>query len=303
MRRAAKKGLMSSSTPSSSRQQARLLIAAAAILWSTSGFFVKAPLFTGWPGPLLACWRAFFASLVLLPLVRRPRWTWRLIPMVVAFVAMNWFYLSAMVNTEAGNAIWLQYTAPVWVFLVSVLVWREPADRLDWLLLFSAAAGVGLIVVCEFRGNSLAGVVYGLLSGFSFASIALSLRWLRDEESAFLVALNHLVTALVLSPYVIVNPQYWPSGWQWAFVAGLGILQMGLPYLLFAKGLRSVPSHEASGITLLEPILVPVWVFLAWRHADNYTPPHWWTIAGGALILAGLIARYSTRRAVTDESP
>ncbi len=301
MRRTAKKRPMSSNLITPSRHQARLLIAAAAVLWSTSGFFVKAPLFVGWPGPLLACWRAFFASLVLLPLVRRARWTWRLIPMILSFVAMNWFYLSAMVNTEAGNAIWLQYTAPVWVFLVSVLVWREPVHRLDWLLLFSAAAGVGLIVVCESRGDSLLGVIYGLLSGLCFAGIVLSLRWLRDEESAFLVALNHLVTALVLSPYIMANPQYWPSGWQWAFVAGLGMLQMGLPYLLFARGLQSVPSHEASGIALLEPVLVPVWVFLAWRHADNYTPPHWWTIVGGALILAGLIARYSARNTVVEE--
>lgn len=279
-----------------SKHTGRILIAVAALLWSTSGFFVKAPLFAGWPGPLLAFWRAAFASLVLLPLVRRPRFSLRLIPMVASFAAMNWFYLSAMVKTEAGNAIWLQYTAPVWVFLVSAFVWRESVHRLDWLLLVFATAGVGLIVVCEFGGESLVGVVYGLLSGVMFAGIALSLRWLRDEESAWLVALNHLATAALLSPYVVYYPAYWPNSQQWAFIAALGVLQMGLPYLLFARGLRSVPSHEASGIALIEPLLVPVWVYLAWRHADNYTPPRWWTIAGGALILVGLLIRYTAHR-------
>jgi drug/metabolite transporter (DMT)-like permease len=273
-----------------------LLVATAALMWSTSGFFVKAPLFAGWPGPLLAFWRAAFASLVLVPMVRQPRWSWRLLPMLLAFTTMNWFYLSALVNTEAGNAIWLQYTSPGWVFLVSALVLREPVRPLDWLLLACAGLGVGLIVVCEFRGESLVGVTYGLLSGVTFAGIALSLRWLRDFDAAWLVALNHLVTALVLSPYAVASyPALWPSGWQWPLIAGLGILQMGLPYLLFARGLKSVPSHEAAGITLLEPLFVPVWVFVAWRNAANYTPPRWWTLVGGGLILLGLLLRFAHR--------
>lgn len=278
-----------------SRRRGRLLVAAAALMWSTSGFFVKAPLFAGWPGPLLAFWRAVFASLVLLPMVRRPRWSLRLVPMVASFAAMNWFYLSAMVGTEAANAIWLQYTAPAWVFLVSAFVFREPVEKSDWLLLLCSGAGVALIVTFEFQGESLRGVIYGLTSGFFFAGIALSLRWLRDLESAWLVALNHLATAVLFSPYVVRCPDCWPSGRQWPFLAGLGVFQLGLPYLLFARGLKSVPSHEASGIALIEPLLVPVWVFAAWRNSENYTPPRWWTLAGGGLILVGLLIRYARR--------
>ena len=62
------------------REPARLLIVAAAVLWSTSGFFVKSPQLAGWPGPALAFWRAGFACVVLWPLVRRPQWSWKLIP-------------------------------------------------------------------------------------------------------------------------------------------------------------------------------------------------------------------------------
>ena len=283
------------SPPGTSRTRGRLLVATAALMWSTSGFFVKAPLFAGWPGPVLAFWRAVFASLVLLPMVRQPRWSLRLVPMVASFAAMNWFYLSAMVGTEAANAIWLQYTAPVWVFLVSAFVFREPVEKSDWSLLFFSGAGVALIVAFEFQGESLRGVIYGLTSGLFFAGIALSLRWLRDLESAWLVALNHLATAVLFSPYLIRYPSCWPTGGQWIFLAALGVFQLGLPYLLFARGLKSVPSHEASGIALIEPLLVPVWVFLAWRNADNYTPPRWWTVVGATLILAGLLIRYARR--------
>jgi drug/metabolite transporter (DMT)-like permease len=67
---------------------------------------------------------------------------------------------------------------------------------------------------------------------------------------------------------------------------------MGLPYVLFMRGLRTVPSHEAAGIVLVEPVLVPFWVYLAWHGYPSYQPTAWWTLAGGALILAGLVLRY-----------
>ena len=70
--------------------KARLLVLAAATLWSTSGFFVKAPYLAGWPGPVLAFWRAAFACVVLWPLVRRPQWSWKLLPTTATFVAMNY---------------------------------------------------------------------------------------------------------------------------------------------------------------------------------------------------------------------
>ena len=57
-------------------------------------------------------------------------------------------------------------------------------------------------------------------------------------------------------------------------------------------GMHVVFGHEASGIVLLEPILVPVWVFLAWRNTSDYVAPQWWTLVGGGLILTGLLLRY-----------
>ena len=107
--------------------QARLLALVAALMWSTSGFFAKAPYFAGWSGPALAFWRAVFACLILWPLVRRPRWSWRLVPMTLFFAGMNYTYLTAMVTGSAANAIWLQCTAPVWVLLVGVFVFHEHA--------------------------------------------------------------------------------------------------------------------------------------------------------------------------------
>jgi drug/metabolite transporter (DMT)-like permease len=277
---------MNEAKSSAALTKARLLVLAAAALWSTSGFFVKAPHLEGWPGPVLAFWRAAFACVVLWPLVRQPQWSWKLVPAAASFAAMNYTYLTAMATGSAANAIWLQCTAPVWVLLVGVLIFKERAVGLDWLLVAFAAGGVAIILYFELRGQSLAAVLWGLASGVFYAGVVLSLRQLRHMESAWIVALNHLVTAIVLAPYVM-GSAYFPSGWQWPLLGGLGIVQMGLPYVLFARGLRSIAGHEATGIGLLEPLLVPVWVFLAW--GDK---PAWWTLAGGGLIFVGLAIRY-----------
>lgn len=266
--------------------EARLLVLAAALMWSTSGFFVKAPYFQGWPGPVLAFWRALFACLVLWPLVRSPRWTWKLVPMTAMFAAMNYTYLTAMVKGSAANAIWLQCTAPVWVLLVGVLVFGERAVWRDWLMVAFAMMGVAIIVYYESRGAALEAVAWGVVSGIFYAGVVLALRHLRDYDPVWLAALNHLVTLIVLAPLAI-GGEYVPGGMQWLLLAGLGIFQMGVPYVLFAHGLKRIAGHEATSIGLIEPLLVPLWVYLAW--GDK---PAWWTFVGGGLILVGLVIRF-----------
>lgn len=267
-----------------------MLICIAAMMWGTGGFFAKAEAFNLWPeevrGTLLAFWRALFAAAVLVPFVRRPRWTPGLVPMVLLFLAMNVTLLNAMTLTTVGNALWLQYTAPVWVFLIGVIWFGETVRPSDWMMLLLGMLGVGTILFFELRGEGIAGVVLGLLSGVCFAGVILSIRRLRALDAAWLITLNHLVTAVALSPFVVMQGE-WPNAEQLSYLVGFGVIQMGIPYLLFARGLRSVTGHEASGIALLEPLLAPLWVWLAWHEQLD-----WWTVVGGGLILAGLLLRY-----------
>jgi drug/metabolite transporter (DMT)-like permease len=281
-----------------SLRQARLLVLVAAVLWSTSGFFVKSPYLNNWSGPQLAFWRAIFACLILWPLVRRPAWTWKLVPMTLFFAGMNYTYLTAMVLGTAANANWLQCTAPVWVLLVGVLVFGEHSQWRDWVMVTFAMLGVGVIVYFESRGVALDAVLWGLASSFFYAGVVLSLRQLRGFDPVWLAALNHSVTALLLLPFAVVESRL-PSGMQWLFLAGLGVLQMAVPYVFFAHGLKRIAGHEATGIGLVEPLLLPTWAYLAWGDwpADG-------TLVGGAFILAGLAIRYLTpfrRRAVPPD--
>jgi len=274
--------------------QGRLLLVAAAVLWSTTGVVLKSPPLEAIAllvrGPALACYRAGFAVLFLLPFVKWKRIRWRpaLVPMTVAFAAMNVLYISALTRTTAAAAIFLQYTSSVWAFLLGVVLLKEPVDRRNLLALAFAVCGIGWIVAGEWGSRHLTGNLLALGSGFSYACVILTLRLLRNEDSAGLIALNHVVGFVILLPWVAatVEPTTLDAV-QWTLIAVMGIAALAVPYVLFARGIREVPTQEAGLLCLLEPILNPVWVWLFWREAN--TPAVW---IGGGLILAGLAARY-----------
>ena len=271
--------------------QARGLLLLAVLMWSSGGLFAKSPVFLAWPedsrGVLLAFWRALFASLGLFPFLRRPSWSWNLVPMTLCFLAMNIAYLTAMTLTTSANATWLQNTSPTWVCLISWLVLREQPRRADLVLLTFGILGVAFILTFEIRGASFTGVLIGLAGGLFYAGVVLFLRQLRGHSAVWLILLNHLVTATALLP-VPIALDIWPSGEQLPWLAAFDILQMGIPYVLFTRGLQIIPGGEASSIALLEPIILPLWVLLLWGEQ-----PRWWTTVGGALILTGMLYRYT----------
>ena len=277
--------------PAPGKLAARLWVVVAALMWSTSGLFARAPLFDDWPkadcGLILAFWRAAFAALVLLPLIRRPKWNVRLVPMTICFTVMCVTFLTAMTRTTAANAIWLQASSPWWAFLLAVLIFREPVARRDLIPLGFGVLGVGMILWFELvvHPQDTTGVLCGLGAGVSYACVVLFMRRLRDQTSAWLIALNHLVATVVMLPWVL-RVGIWPSPAQLAVLACFGIFQMAIPYVLVSRALRTISSQEAIGICLIEPVLTPVWV-LVWGDV-----PASWTIAGASLILVGLVLRY-----------
>jgi drug/metabolite transporter (DMT)-like permease len=222
---------------------------------------------------------------------------------------MSGLYLSALGRGAAANAIFLQNTAPVWVYLFAVLVLGERGDRRGWQSVLLAAAGAVVIVAGgwpadlppEQQTDAILVLFMGVGSGVVYAVVVIFLRVLRDHASAWLVALNLLGTAVTLGLVVLVTEG--PAGFAaWvtastasclAVLAVFGAVQMALPYWLFTRGLRSVSPHEAAIITLIEPLLNPVWAYLISPATDTPTTP---MFLGGGLILFALVWRYVPRR-------
>ncbi len=276
-------------TASALTSRGHWLLVVAAVMWSTTGLFVKAEPLRDIPGPTLACLRAFFAAACLLPLVRRSDIRFRrgLVPMAGSFAAMNVLFLTAMTMTTAAAAVFLQYTAIPWTFLIGLLVLKETWHRGSLVTVGLAVAGIACIVTGSGGNQTAPGNLMAAASGLAFAGVIVSLRRLRDESPVFLVLVNQSASCLVLLPWLFLHPPAL-SIQQWLLLAAFGVVQMSIPYLLFARGLKHARAQDAALIALLEPVLTPVWVWLVgWETAPV------WTWLGGGLIVGGLVLRYT----------
>ncbi len=279
----------------------RLCIALAAILWSLSGFLTRLlqkPTILDVHEPHLtplqiAFYRALFAGLFLVPMLRPKHIRFRpLMPVMVGtFALMNATYISAMALGTAANAILLQNTAPFFVFIASVFLLGEPADRRSLYALFIGMAGMIVIVAGGGQlGTRFDVTLMALGSGITYAIIVLCLRALRSESPQWLIVQNQLGSAIFVALAILVcnGVAFWfdwlttPTWRQLLLLFGFGSIQMGLPYWLFARGLRSVSPQEAGAITLLEPMLNPLWAYLISPETDTPANTTW---LGGALIL------------------
>jgi len=301
-----------SDSPTPSLAGGRVSIALAAVLWSLSGLLTRLlqnPTALDLNEPRLtplqiAFFRALFAGLFLVPLLRPRHIRFRpLMPVMVGlFAAMNALFISAIALGTSANAILLQNTAPLFVYVVSVNLLGEPSDRRSLYALFIGLAGMIVIVAGSGQiGGRFDVVLMGLGSGVTYAGIILCLRYLRDEAPQWLVVQNHLGSAVCLAVAVLLfnGTAFWldwlsaPTGRQLVFLVFFGSIQMGPPYWLFARGLRSVHPQEAGAIILLEPLLNPLWAYLISPETD--TPPAT-TWVGGMLIIGALAYRYSPNR-------
>ena len=294
---------------------ARLQLVAAAVLWSLGSFFMRllkvpSPVHLDQPAldPVqIAFFRSLFGGLCLLPMVpwKRIRWHMAYLPMVLCFATMNGLYLSAMALGSAANAILLQNTAPVWVYLIGVYVLKQTNDAGAWKPLALAMSGAMIIVFGNWpwsltgaeQGNQIVILLMAVGSGVMYAGVVTFLGVFRKESSAFLCVVNLLGSAMLLATYVLLTNGptaflSWLTGPtlpQLAFLAVFGAMQMALPYVLFARSLTHVSPTEAAIITLIEPLLNPVWAYLLSPETDV---PTWWTIGGGVVLLVALVWRY-----------
>jgi len=264
--------------------RARLFLLIAAVLWSLAGIFIK---FLPLPPLTIVFYRSFFASVFFALFIRKsiamPR-----VPLLVAmasYTAAISAFVSANKITTAANAIALQYTAPLFVFALVHFLFHEKIAGVSWVSLLFGMLGIGVICAGSAGQPDAAGVMIALLSGLLFSIYMVSLRFLKDVSPGTLTFLNNLACCLMLLPFVRSELALsWNEAW---IVAVMGVVQLGIPYWLFSKGLEQIQVQEASLIVLIEPVLNPIWVALAVGELPSRA-----TLVGGSLIVLGLGARY-----------
>jgi drug/metabolite transporter (DMT)-like permease len=265
-----------------SPKRAILCVAAAAILWSSGGLFIKlAPM----PALAVACGRSLVAAIFYLAILR-PDLRKARVTTALAYAACIVTFVSATKLTTSANAIFLQYTGPAYVLLLGPWLLDEPFRAIDGACVALSLAGMSLFFVGKVEAGQATGNTLAVLSGvfFAFTIVLLRRDAKRGQNDALpSTTLGNLIAALCTLPWALHAPF---SGRGALVLLYLGVVQLGIAYLLFIKGVRHVPAGEASLVSMLEPVLNPLWVYLGYGES-----PGRWAIAGGAIVVAAVIVR------------
>ncbi len=269
----------------------------AAVLWSTGGLFIKLLPFDALT---ILCYRSLFAGVLFALLFRRVIFKLNVLTLAISlmYAGLLWTFVTSTKLTTAANAIFLQYTAPVYIMLLEPLLFKTRLRRIDLISLPVCLAGMLLFFAGDLQAGDARGNWMALGSGALLAGIILGQRFNAPERYETAIFWGNIWVVLIGLPAWVQAPV--PTPVQWSMLLFLGFVQIGLGYVLFNYGLKRVSALESSLLAMLEPVLNPVWVVIGYGER-----PGLWALLGGSIIVAMLAVRIYVsypRRPLADTS-
>ena len=296
-------------------------MAACAFGWSLAGLFMKYVTINSFA---MAGFRSLFALITIMAFSRRvPRFVIRTNTdenkktpvdrkrtLCLWLAALNYaitMILFCLCNklTYSANAVLLQYTNPAWIIVLGPFILGEKSRKFDYVTIAGVAAGMLLFFADnlfgtksgEFSDTVVLGNILALVSGITFGLTTIFQRKQQmlakqsgDETNAntssdaFMIA--QIITAVFGLSFIFFKDNCIPDLQSLLFLLLLGIFQMGIPNIMYSIGIKKVPALSASLITMLEPLMNPVWVLIFVHEI-----PSWSCILGGVMILGFILLR------------
>lgn len=254
-----------------------------AILWSAGGVLIK---WIDWHPMSIAGGRSIIAAMVIWLAFRKEKLSFSRPQLAgaMAYCGCVILFVNATKLTTAANAILLQYTAPIYVALLSGWLLGETVSRRDWYTILVVCCGMLFFFLDKVTAGGMLGNLYAIASGVAFALFTLFMRMQKDGSPYGSVLLGNLLT-FVLSLF------FWSGNTMNVTnvigISLLGVFQLGASYVLYSYAIRYVEALEATLITSIEPILNPIWVFLFFSEQ-----PGLFSMIGGLIVLAAITLRY-----------
>ena len=271
-----------SNATSVSRGRGILLALFASLLWSTGGLLIKLP---EWSPLAISGARSFVSLLILLPVARITlrRITGLTLLSGLFYAATLTTYVLANRMTTAANTILLQYTAPIYVALLSWWLLGEHVRRRDWAAVALVLFGVARLLSGDLGSGSSLGNLLALASGVSFSLLLITLRMQKHAYPLDAIVIGNLIGAVVAIPAYAPFPV---DPVSWTAVIALGVVQVALPYIIYSHAIRVITAVEAVLIKGIEPVLNPLWVFLVIGEQPTRL-----ALLGGAVVLVTITLR------------
>lgn len=190
-------------------------------------------------------------------------------------------YLFALLLTSVASALFIISAAP---FFTAVLAWIVIGERVrpvTWLAMSISLCGIVLMFWDGFANGRVLGSVVALGVVVAFGIMLVLIRRSKGVDMVPAICLGGLTAAAIAA---VMLDSFVVSYHDFAFASLMGSAQFGGGFILITLGARYVPAAEVALLTLVEPVLGPVWV---WIGVDEVPSP--FTLAGGAIVLAAVI--------------
>jgi drug/metabolite transporter (DMT)-like permease len=275
--------------PSRQAREGQLAIVVAAVAWSTAGLAQRE--LDADPATQVAG-RAVFAGLALLAIVLATERRGTLaafrsmgrsgLALAVFLAISSGSFLLALNHTSVANVLFMQAAAPMMAALLGWALLSEGVDTRTWVALALAGAGVALMAAGSLDAG-VAAVALPLVMTASFAMVIVIARHRKDTSMMPATCTSQLLVVVACAPFVSLGSV---SGSDWAVLAALGVGQMGLGLAFLTIGARLIPPAQVAVISLLEVVLGPLWVWLAYDERPTAA-----TLAGGAIVVAAVVVQ------------
>jgi drug/metabolite transporter (DMT)-like permease len=261
-------------------QKGIIAVLIAAVLWSTGGIFIK--LISLHPLQI-TFFRAIFAATVFAIAFRKKAFVFNGMTFIngLFYAAILILFVIATKLTTAANAIFLQYTAPIYVLIFEPLINKTEFKKINVITILACFTGMVLFFMGGLSFNHYTGNLIALLSGVAFAAFLIGMRHNKHEYQFSTIFYGNIIILLFSIPSML--PLQSLSLRDFSMVAFLGIFQIGIAYAIFTYGLKRVFAIEASLISMIEPVLNPVWVVLWYGEVPSFP-----AIIGGIIIISAI---------------
>jgi len=268
----------------------------AVLLFGLAGLFGK---WIDLPAATIVLGRAAVAAAVLGILLRlgpagRRTFEWRMAANG-AVLAVHWFaFFKAIQIANVATGLLGFASFPLFVLLLEFALLRARARGLDWTIAGLVVVGL-LILVPEpsLHNPVVQGLAWGVLSGFSFALLAVSNRALAARRAPTVIAFwQNVCAAACLTPALVLAPPR-PDAREFALLLVLGVVCTALAHTLFIRSMRVLSAHTASVVAALEPVYgIALAIVLLGEVPDARTML-------GAVLIVGAVLAASARAART----
>ncbi|MEE0697407.1 MAG: DMT family transporter [Oscillospiraceae bacterium] len=263
-----------------SRNRAIFEMLLCAALWSIAGIFIK---LIPWNSIVIAGIRSLIAGAVMFVYMRYKRIGFKadrrsmlgglaLCCTLTCFVAANKL-------TTAANSIVLQFTAPMFIVVFSVLFLKKKFSRSDIFAVVLTMLGISLFFFDQLTPGHLLGNCVAIVAGMAFAGYYMSLEGASESERMSAILMAHGLTFCVSIPFIALEPPELGAA-PVICIFILGVVQLGIPYVLLGRASGSCPPLACSLLGAVEPLLNPVWVFIFDGEA-----PGMWALIGGVVVV------------------